>query len=245
MGAAAEPTFPTPPVVRRFEPDKLVLRLAPDAVRPHLPPEGLAFEPEHADILPSSVAQPIDYLCENLDLKRLEPIFSPRQAELGATLGMAPRDRFRLALASSVADVSSESLAGRTMATLGRGRATRTLIRTLSQWPGMEVVERMPARWLAAGGDPMQGRQWALRAIRWFDRRKIDARRVRVGILDTGIDTRHPDLPRPALYAHDGLSEADQPGHGTHVAGIIAAKTGNGVGISGIANPSSPSGKCS
>jgi hypothetical protein len=237
MRAAAKPTFPTPTIERRYEPDKLVVRLKPDAVQHFPPAESFGLEPGHAEVLPPSVAEPIDYLCENFDLRRLEPIFSPRRQELRSTLGLAPRDRFRLALATSVADVESDELSGRAVATLGLGKTTPSLIRRLSRWPGMDIVERLPARWLLSSRDPMQGSQWGLRAIRWFDRRRIDTSRVRVGILDTGIDSHHPDLPTPVLYKHDGLSDDDHPGHGTHVAGILAARTGNGVGISGIADP--------
>ena len=80
---------------------------------------------------------------------------------------------------------------------------------------------------------------------------------VRVAELDTGIDTAHPELtghfdvepgadivtataptllkpPQPALDPPP--ADADDPsssGHGTHVAGIIAATAGNGVGVAG------------
>jgi thermitase len=65
---------------------------------------------------------------------------------------------------------------------------------------------------------------------------------VHVGIVDTGIDAGHEDLAgRVAACgtAQDGKvaagSCADDEGHGTHVAGTIGARTGNGAGIAGIA----------
>ncbi len=56
-------------------------------------------------------------------------------------------------------------------------------------------------------------------------------------IIDTGIDSSHPDLhvdtARGAYYA--GRSVEDENGHGTHVAGTIAAIKGNGIGVVGVA----------
>jgi len=62
---------------------------------------------------------------------------------------------------------------------------------------------------------------------------------IRVGIIDTGIDYNHVDLKNRIkaminFTSKDRKDVYDQNGHGTHVAGIIAAEK-NGVGVVGVA----------
>ena len=62
---------------------------------------------------------------------------------------------------------------------------------------------------------------------------------VRVAVIDTGVDTRHPDLTgrtqltRNYIDEDDAAFHADR--HGTQVAGLIAAAANNGIGIVGVA----------
>jgi len=59
---------------------------------------------------------------------------------------------------------------------------------------------------------------------------------IKVAILDTGIDTKHPDLKvvGGATFVTGTKSYNDDNGHGTHVAGIVAALD-NDIGVVGVA----------
>jgi len=61
---------------------------------------------------------------------------------------------------------------------------------------------------------------------------------VPVAIVDTGADSTHPDLNGKVLKGWNFLTNtdayADDNGHGTHVAGTIAACTNNGLGVAGF-----------
>ena len=67
---------------------------------------------------------------------------------------------------------------------------------------------------------------------------------ITVGIVDTGVEASHPDLAgKVALTADcvgrpvcaDGAASTDPSGHGTLVAGVVAAGTGNGRGVAAVA----------
>jgi subtilisin family serine protease len=62
---------------------------------------------------------------------------------------------------------------------------------------------------------------------------------IRVAIIDTGVDTHHPDLVGRMLETRNFV-DADAVSfrndrHGTQVAGLIAATANNGIGIVGVA----------
>lgn len=60
---------------------------------------------------------------------------------------------------------------------------------------------------------------------------------VRVAVVDSGVETSHPDLTGQVVFNENFVDNRAPPaeGHGTAVAGIIAARADNGAGIAGIA----------
>jgi hypothetical protein len=222
-----------------FIPGKMIVRVREEAVGPHLAGGPLKLSKAGASALPENIQGPVEYLKKNAGLKRITPIFSRRALQLSRA-EMPLGARGLLALATSVADSTNEDLRGFAVVDVDPKKVNAATMRAIRGSKAIDIVEPMPARWIAGGGpavaDPMQNLQWGLRAIRWFTASLPEADEMRVGVMDTGVDARHPDLKGVvSKYLHAGKSKNDILGHGTHVSGIIAALTNNRVGISGIA----------
>ncbi|HEY9766606.1 MAG TPA: S8 family peptidase [Chroococcales cyanobacterium] len=89
--------------------------------------------------------------------------------------------------------------------------------------------------------DPKAKDQWSLEKIslpQAWDVTMGEAS-VKIAICDSGVDLDHPDLKDKIVPGYNVLDPKalprDDGGHGTHVAGIVAASTNNGVGVAGIA----------
>jgi SpoIID/LytB domain protein len=91
--------------------------------------------------------------------------------------------------------------------------------------------------------DPLYSAQWNARSIRAFDFWPqvpvFTGDPVTIAVIDGGIDERSPDLVRPdgtsVVFKRIDIAHA-KPSlvHGTAVAGIIAARANNGIGIAGV-----------
>ena len=85
--------------------------------------------------------------------------------------------------------------------------------------------------------DPYLSKQWALQGIPALSING-GSTEVLIAILDTGIDQEHEDLAGMVIASvnfSESQTASDVNGHGTHIAGIIAAATNNGIGVAGIA----------
>jgi subtilisin family serine protease len=90
----------------------------------------------------------------------------------------------------------------------------------------------------APASDPLLLAEPAVREWHLTDLHRIaTGRGVKVAVVDSGVDDRHPDLAgQVAIRLNFVSGRPDRAeAHGTSVAGIIAAKAGNGVGIAGVA----------
>jgi hypothetical protein len=88
--------------------------------------------------------------------------------------------------------------------------------------------------------DPLLPRQWYAPQDKAFDAFNVlqFLPVVRVAVIDSGVDVNHPDLRGGQIVAARsfvGGSPVDEEGHGTFVAGEIAAAVDDGHGIAGLA----------
>jgi subtilisin family serine protease len=142
--------------------------------------------------------------------------------------------------------------AGRPQIVTTDADAARSTSASLESDPDLDVVAVEPDQPMSTqavgttGGDPYRSQQWALDdlgAENAWGTSTGDG--VDIAVVDTGVTGSHPDFAgricSGVAYlgstgaAQLGQGTTDGNGHGTHVAGIAAAGSGDGVGIAGVA----------
>ena len=132
------------------------------------------------------------------------------------------------------------------------GRTDATLLARLRRDPAIAFIERdglvrasdaarpAPVLGFDVPTDPLFGSQWNMSRIRVPEAHAITRGRpgVRVAIVDTGVDMKHPDLVGHVEsvwdFIHQDDDARDDNGHGTHCAGVVVAQP-DGVGVLGVA----------
>lgn len=115
----------------------------------------------------------------------------------------------------------------------------------LEAWAALPEVEFAQPNVLhspaGAPDDPKYPLQWHLPKVRAdvaWDGFLGDPATV-VAIIDSGVDVDHPDLAAQLAWGSDPFAGDADPddadGHGTHCAGLAAARTDNGFGVAGAA----------
>jgi subtilisin family serine protease len=111
------------------------------------------------------------------------------------------------------------------------------------------ITAKTAAQSVSVVNDVYSDYQWGLYATNImdvWDNVDLDKRNdIVVAVIDTGVDLDHPDLADNILrtngevvgydFVNNDSIPDDDDGHGTHVAGIVAATANNGIGIAGAA----------
>lgn len=142
-----------------------------------------------------------------------------------------------------VADWPLQAIDARCLVFRARNTANRDrVVQALAAEPGVELAQ--PLQYFetlnASYDDPYADMQHSLRVLQIKEsHRWATGKGVRIAVVDTGLDHKHPDLRNRVIerrnFVDRDRSEFREDTHGTAVAGVIAARANNSTGMVGIA----------
>lgn len=118
-------------------------------------------------------------------------------------------------------------------------KATAPFRSRVTEPPGSEFIPNDPSF--------LTNQQWDMRMMRMPEAWAVqsgDGTPIKIAVIDSGVDTRHPDftladgssiIVDSQAFAGTTGATVDPDGHGTHVAGTMAAATNNRIGVVGVA----------
>jgi subtilisin family serine protease len=235
----------------------LKVRSLPDAVERMVAPTGAATtlsspSPELTRALEGAPGlQTLSVLERGGLIEQVIPLSRPAEQSISAGVTSA----MGVLATSTEVPTTEDRNAGVNLVQVKNEGGLADLQGTLARDPNVEFVSRVPVRYLTVES-PGTGIEavplptsvmWNLQKIQWEKARALpgfrEANEVQVAVLDTGVDLGHPDLKdQVSTYVFDHphfagtSSDQDIVGHGTHVAGTIAADNTNNLGVNGICN---------
>lgn len=194
------------------------------------------FDTLRAQVISTSVPDEIVVTLNNKLLKSTS--FNTRKKQL--------EDKIRLKVTSGVTFKASGELEKINALVIKIPLIQQTAVMSLlKQDSSIQTIEpNFKAYSFSETNDPSIVNQWGLYKIEaakvaspsaWDITHSSPA--IKVAVLDTGIESTHPDLQGKIILEKNFSSSntlTDVVGHGTHVAGSIGALTNNGVGIAGV-----------
>jgi thermitase len=136
------------------------------------------------------------------------------------------------------------SSAGVTKVTVAENETVADTVNRMQAHPDVLFAEPdYIAKTLVTPNDPLYPRQWGPPAegadLAWTV--STGSSSIKVCVLDTGVDYTHNDLKANvptigwnAITNTSGGLDTDNPGHGTHCAGIMGAVGNNSLGVCGV-----------
>ncbi|MDR6226518.1 thermitase [Desmospora profundinema] len=174
---------------------------------------------------------------------KAEPNYVPDELIVKFKPGIAGQAKSSIHAQEEAKVVSRNHAVGLEVVKLEKGQSVQKAIQAYEKNPNVEYAEPnyiVKVDWTP--NDPaFSTQQWGpqrIQAPRAWDITRSSSN-IRIAVIDTGVQYNHPDLSGKVIRGYNFVERNWNPydgnGHGTHVAGIAAAITNNGIGMAGMA----------